>query len=155
MTKKPLCQMNHRNLLGLFRISHRRCYVKDGVPKNFENFTGKHLCWSLFLMKLLVQACNFIKKRLHHQCFPVKFAKFLRTSFFNNICERLLLFVSPQNTIANSSFEFGLDQTLAECEVSILFKHNNFIRSNASISYIKYKLKNVLLTFQLTFLLDF
>ena len=28
------------------------------------------------------QACNFIKKRLHHTCFPVKFAKFLRTPFF-------------------------------------------------------------------------
>ena len=23
-----------------------------GVLKNFANFTGKHLCWSLFLMKL-------------------------------------------------------------------------------------------------------
>ena len=27
------------------------------------------------------QACNFIKKRLWHRCFPVNFAKFLRTPF--------------------------------------------------------------------------
>ena len=27
-------------------------------------------------------ACNFIKKRLQHRCFPVEFAKFLRTPFF-------------------------------------------------------------------------
>ena len=26
--------------------------MKIGVPKNFVNFTGKHLCWSLFLIRL-------------------------------------------------------------------------------------------------------
>ena len=51
----------------------------------------------------------------------------------NFICERLLLFVSPQNTITNSSGEFGLDETSTECKVSILFKRNNFIHSNAAI----------------------
>ena len=147
MTKKLLRHtMNDSDLLGLFRSSHRRCFVKKGVLKNFANFTGKHLRWSL------LQACNFIKKRLQHWCFPVKFAKFLRTSILNKICERLLLFVSPQNTIANSSGEFGLDDTLTECKVSS--KQNNFIRSNAAISFIN-KLKNVSLTCQLTFLLNF
>ena len=34
------------------RSSHWRCSVKKGVPKNFVNFTGNHLCWSLFLIKL-------------------------------------------------------------------------------------------------------
>ena len=28
------------------------------------------------------QACNFLKKRLQHRCFPVKFTKFLGTPFF-------------------------------------------------------------------------
>ena len=27
------------------------------------------------------QACNFIKKRLQHRCFPIKFTKSLRTPF--------------------------------------------------------------------------
>ena len=45
---------------------------------------------------------------------PVKFAKFLRTSIAKNIYERLLVYVSPQNTIANSSGEFGLYKTLSE-----------------------------------------
>ena len=35
----------------------------------------------------------------------------------NFICEGLLLFVSPQNTITNSSGEFGLDETSTECKV--------------------------------------
>ena len=30
------------------RSSHRRCSLKKSVPKNFANFTGKHLCRSLF-----------------------------------------------------------------------------------------------------------
>ena len=34
------------------------------VLKDFAIFTGKHLCWSLFL-----KACNSIKKRLRHRCF--------------------------------------------------------------------------------------
>ena len=27
-----------------------------------------------------LSACNFIKKKLEHRCFPMNFAKFLRTS---------------------------------------------------------------------------
>ena len=69
------------------RSSHRRCSVKKGVLKNFANFIGKHLCWSLFLIKLLA----FIKKRLQHRCFPMKIAKFLRIPNLKSICERLLL----------------------------------------------------------------
>ena len=49
----------------------------------------------------------------------MKFAKFLRTPILKNLCERLLLFVSPQNTLTNSGGEFGLEQTLTECNVSI------------------------------------
>ena len=30
------------------------------------------------------QAYNFIKKRLQHRCFPIKFTKFLRTLFLQN-----------------------------------------------------------------------
>ena len=32
----------------------------------------------------LQQACNFIKKRLQHRCFPVNSAKFLRTPILKN-----------------------------------------------------------------------
>ena len=128
--------MNHRGLLSLFRSSHGRCSLKEGVLKRFANFTAKHLCWGLFLIKLQAQ---------------VKFAKFLRTFILKNICQRLLLFVSSQNTIASSSGKFGVDATLAK----YFFKHNNLIRSNAAISFIKHKSKKVPLTFQITFLLNF
>ena len=37
------------------------------------------------------KACNFLKKRLWHRCFPVNFAKFQRTLFWQNTSGRLLL----------------------------------------------------------------
>ena len=37
--------------------------------KFLQDFIGKDLFWSLLLIKL--QACNFIKQRLQHSCFPV------------------------------------------------------------------------------------
>ena len=40
----------------------------------------------------------------------------------NFICEKLLLFVSSQNTITNSRGEFVLDETPGESKVSIFFK---------------------------------
>ena len=57
-------------------------FFKKGVLKNFANFTGKHLCWSLFFNKVAgLRACNFIKKRLQHICVPVKSAKFYEHLF--------------------------------------------------------------------------
>ena len=45
------------------RSSQRRCSVKKGVPKNFPNFAGKHLCWSLFLIKLRgFRPATFLKR---------------------------------------------------------------------------------------------
>ena len=56
-----------------FRSSRSQMFFKTGVLTPAPGL-------SLFLLKL--QACNFIKKRLQHRGFPVKFAKFLTTAFF-------------------------------------------------------------------------
>ena len=37
---------------------------------------------SIFSKVAGLQACNFVKKRLQHTCYLVKFAKLLRTLFF-------------------------------------------------------------------------
>ena len=70
------------------RNSHRRFVIENVVLKNFAIYTGKHLYWNLFLIKL---QASFIKKRLTRTCFSVNIAKFLRKSILKNICERLLL----------------------------------------------------------------
>ena len=66
--------------------SHRRWSLRKVVFRNFAKFSGKHLCQSLFLIKLQLWAYNFIKKRLWHRCFSVDFAKFQRTPFLQNTC---------------------------------------------------------------------
>ena len=37
----------------LIKNSRSQMFFKMGVLKSFVNFKGKHLCWSLFLIKLL------------------------------------------------------------------------------------------------------
>ena len=53
--------------ISSYRSSHQRSIVKKGVLRNFVKFTRKRLCQSLW-----------------HRCFPVNFAKFLRTPFLQN-----------------------------------------------------------------------
>ena len=81
------------------RSSHQRCYVKNGVLRNFAKFTGKNLCEftgknlcdSHFFNKVAsLRAAALLKMILWHRCFPVNFAKFLRTPFLQNTSRRLL-----------------------------------------------------------------
>ena len=69
-----------------FRSNHRRCSIKTDVLKNCTKFTGKHLCQGLFFNKVAgLRPVTLLKRRLWHRCFPVNFAKFLRTHFLQNI----------------------------------------------------------------------
>ena len=44
----------------------------------------------VFCKNVLPQPAILLKKRLWHRCFPMNFAKFLRTAFLQNTSERLL-----------------------------------------------------------------
>ena len=70
------------------RSSHQKCSMKKGVLRNCAKFTGKYLCQSLFLIKLLQPNL----KRDWHRCFPVNFVKFLIKPFLQNTFGCLLLF---------------------------------------------------------------
>ena len=49
----------------------------QNVLKNFTNFTGKNLCWSLFLIN--PEGLQLYLKEIQHKCFPVQLAIFMRT----------------------------------------------------------------------------
>ena len=69
-----------------------KMFFKKGVLKNFVKLTGKHLCCSLFFNKAAgLRTTTLLRKRLWHRCFPVNFAKFLRTPFLQNTSGHLLL----------------------------------------------------------------
>ena len=66
--------------------------MKKGVLKNFAKLTGKHLCQSFFFNKVaLLKPATLLKKILWHRCFPVNFAKFLRTLFLQRTSGSLIL----------------------------------------------------------------
>ena len=53
--------------------SRSQMFSKTGVLKNFAIFTGKNLCWSLFLIKFQDWRPAFLfKQRLQRRCFSVR-----------------------------------------------------------------------------------
>ena len=61
--------LNATSVLDRIRSSCSQMFFKMGSLKNFANFTGKHLCHSPF-------------KETKTKTFPMKFTKFLRTTFY-------------------------------------------------------------------------
>ena len=74
-----------RNSQSLNATKHRNScpevFCKKGVLRNFAKFTGKHLCQSLFLIKLLALPCNFIKKETLIQVFSCEFYEISKCNF--------------------------------------------------------------------------
>ena len=65
------------------RRSQWRCSTRKGVLRNFTKFTGKDLCQSLIFNKAIgLRPATLLKQKLWRSCFPVNFAKFLRTRFY-------------------------------------------------------------------------
>ena len=62
-------------------------FYKNGVLISFAKFTRKRLCRESLVKT--VASCRMIKQRLQHWCFPVNFAKILRTLILSNFCKRL------------------------------------------------------------------
>ena len=47
---------------AILRGSRTEVFYNKGVLKNFAKLTGKHLGWSLFLIKSRPQVCKFINE---------------------------------------------------------------------------------------------
>ena len=76
-----------------------KVFKTKGVLNIFAKFAGKHRPQSLFFNKVAgLRPATLLKKRLWHRCFPVNFAKLLRTPILKNICERLLLVAGWRTT---------------------------------------------------------
>ena len=70
------------NIYGrVFQDGQKQPFAKlqDSIPPENQKFS-----WG-------IEACNFIKKRLQHRCFPANIVKFLRTAFLIEHLRRLLL----------------------------------------------------------------
>ena len=85
-SQEALLSVFHHQKQPTEALCQKRCSEK------FRKFTGKHLCKSLLFNKVAcLKPATLLKRRLWHRCFPVNFAKFLRTPFLKNTSGRLLL----------------------------------------------------------------
>ena len=67
---------------------HRSEVFCQKVFFKISQISSENTCVGVSFNKVAGLQANFIKKRLQHRCFLVKFTKFLRTSFLKNICKR-------------------------------------------------------------------
>ena len=75
-------------------IKFRKNIMNSDVA--LKNFLTKHLCWSLFLIKIQVYSpANLLKRLSNTGVLLIVIAKFLRTAILRNICEQFLLWVLP------------------------------------------------------------
>ena len=97
MRVKEICIVN---LLLTFSVlietkfSSFSIFFSNSLNKKWKYYITNRLSLTItvFIKVRQLKACNFIKKRLQHRCFPMKFAKFLRAPpILKNINERLLL----------------------------------------------------------------
>ena len=91
-------------------------FFKKDVLINFVNFTGKHLYWSLILIKLQAQ---------------VKFAKLLRTPFFIEHLRWFLLFLKDQIFLytegVNDNWR-NINREVDACSMIIQMRYNNAVK---------------------------
>ena len=79
--------------LWMFQIrsSQLEVFRRNGVLRNFAKFTGNHLRQGRFFNKVAGLRPATLLMRLSHRCFPVNFAKFLKTPFSTEHIRWLLL----------------------------------------------------------------
>ena len=121
----------------MLKSSHPHVFCKKDVLENFAKFTEKHLCQSLFINKVAglcqslfinkvagLRPATLLKKRLWHRCFPVNFAKFLRTPFLQNTSWRLLLY-AERSSHSDSIPEKEMFLIFIVIEIVRELKYNN------------------------------
>ena len=91
---------------SIFRSSHPEVFLKKGVLKICNKFTGEHPCRSAISIKL---QSNFIEITLRHGCSPVNLLPYFRTPFTKKISGWLLLYIAPsfQKTLWQSLFIYS------------------------------------------------
>ena len=119
-------------------------FCKKGVPRNFAKFTGKHLCQSPFFNKVAgLRPATLLKKRLWHRCFPVNFAKFLRTPFFTKHLRWLLempltfMYISERsNSINNRCYILLLELVNTKCKAYVILETKRLYGNVTCIEHI-------------------
>ena len=86
----------YTKIIQFYESSHSHVFFKRGVLKNFANIRGKHLCWSLFLIKLqafrllrVAELPNYLKN-IWDKVFKSGLSKFCGRQSLKNLLSPLL-----------------------------------------------------------------
>ena len=82
--------------------SYRRFSIKKAVLKNFAIFTGIHLCWSLFLIKLQAFRPATLLKRDSTQVFFFEYCEIFKNTCFEKYL-RMIASVNPRAAVFQES----------------------------------------------------
>ena len=107
----------------LFRSSHSQMFFKIDVLKNFANFTGKHLCWSLFSIQLqALRPASLLKRDFN------MFDSNVMTYMFScEICEifKIIFFYRTPPVAASIYYKMQFSKVLTkiflECTLPLTF----------------------------------
>ena len=124
-------------MLQKYRSSRLEVFCRKGVLRNFEKFTGKHLCQSLLFNKVAgLRTVTLLKKRFWCRCFPVNFLKFLKTP---SITEHLrwLLLKAPVNQLIFREELVDLQLHYSRTFSQEVFKHMCFKHFKARKYYYR------------------
>ena len=77
-----------------FRSSRFQMFFKIGAQNSFANFTGKHLCWSLFLKNLQAESLQLYQKEAPTQVFFSKVYEIFKNTFVQAKIRRQVFAVS-------------------------------------------------------------
>ena len=83
-----------------------KLFYKKKMFFGISQYSQKDKCVGVSFNKIAVlKACNFIKKKLQHRCFPVNIAKFLRTAFYRTplLAPAKLSLLNPKKKLFNKS----------------------------------------------------
>ena len=116
-------------MLQKYRSSRLEVLCRKGVLRNFQKFTGKHLCQILIFDKVAG-----LRKRFWYRCFPVSFLKFLKTP---SIIEQLpwLLLKTPVNQLIFREELVDLQLYYSRTFSQEVFKHMCFKHFKAGKYY--------------------
>ena len=101
-----------------FRCSSKQVFFR------ISQISQENTCVGVFFSNVAgLKACTFVKKRLQHRCFPVKFAKYLRTPSV-----AAYEFCSGRSVrIGSVSKYIIISNQCMSLSMSFLCKHNFFI----------------------------
>ena len=132
------------------RSSRPEVFCKKSFLRNFAKFTGKQLSQSFFFNKFAgLRSATLLKKKFWHRCFPVNFAKFIRTPFFTEHLWWLLLqaFISKWSRLIIQVIfsRFPLKPILCNFIHLCSFIHGCFLDDHNSLCHHHYHRKHYFL----------